>query len=792
MEPPRTVDVVPFAAARMLELRALQADVDAAGLALVPPRHMRRRAASHARFNATTRRPNAVRAAAKKAAAEAAALALSVQDRGEEPGQAAPCDAQPPPGSPVGPPLGRPARRRLAAKAGHSTLRWHAKRFTTATPWPRGAPLTRVAVALFGRRRGGRALLRAVGAWPCTPKPGRQARPRAGCALHDVGAYHVAFQLHGTRAALRRVIAAMAPRARLTGDLLAGRRPLKCVLHAHQGGAGSDDAVDVQPSPHGAPGTVICPALVLWQPMDGSSQPATARQGSCLLWVHAAAAGEAEAALRAACGDGDAMTEGPSQAVTLARRNDLYRFDLVGAGADDAVCAVTRLCCAETAASEAAAGGAALPEWVGGFAVPDPRVVRPVTAPPRACNCLGLWDPAARAGAEYRRPLGGDTVNAALAALRMRELSTFVPPPVGSADTQAGPSTGDTHGQEMWPLATVVLLLRRPPTRGKPWSGGWSVIGDVAWARPVWNALATARLTRRGAHARPAPSDAPAPPRSGGAHVHVAGQAEWHTLASAAGASVFPEQWLDTAAGVAAHAARHEQQRLSAALKPVGKRLPHLRRLPDAPLPLWHGVGDGSTAVHILRTCPQFVASTHGPAGGPDAKHAQQRRATLSQARLAWLAAQGPRELEGGRPNTPLVRVRLDLPVGGHIREGAHLHSLLMAPDGKAAMTAWRQAAGQLRSARHADAPDPATWVSLKPIGAILGPLPPPSARPVACTHALMDAHAFWTARVSQHAAGARGGGPIRLLMATGEGVKPALAWLCVEDSADGDDTAWW
>ena len=786
-QPPRTVDVVQFAAARVPELRALQADVDAAGLALVPPRHMRRRAGSHARFNATTRRPNAVRAAAKRAAAEAAALALSRRDPGAEPGQAAlGDDAQPPPGSPAGPPLGRPARRRLAAKTVTSTLRWHAKRFTTAAPWPRGAPLTRVAVALFGRRRGGRALLRVVGAWPCSPKPGRQAKPRTGCALHDVGAYHVAFQLHGTRSALRRVITAVAPRARLTADLLAGRRPLKCVLHARQGGAGSDDAEDVQLPPNGAPGTVICPALVLWHPTDGSSQAASARQHSCLLWVHAAAADEAEAALRAACGDGDAMTDRPSEAVGLARRSDLYRFDLVGAGADDAVCALTRLA-AEAAAPDAEAAGAALPQCVGSFAVPDPRVMRPVTAPPRVSDGAGLWDPAARAGAEYCRPLSGDTVNAALAALRMRELSTFVSAPVGGAHTQAaGPSTGKTHEQEL-SLATVVLLVRRPPARGKPWSGGWSVIGDTAWARPVWNALATARLTRSGAHASPAPAVA----RSGGAHVHVAGQVEWHTLASAAGASVFPEQWLDTAAGVAAYAARHEQEQLSAARKPVGKRLPHLRRLPDAPLPLWHGVGDGSTAVHILRTCPQFVAATHGPAGGPDAKHAHQRRATLSRARLAWLVAQESPQPAG--VTRPLVRVRLDLPVGGHIREGAHLYSLHMASDGKEAMTAWRQAAGQLRSARHTDdQPDLAAWVSLEPIGAILGPLPPPSARPVACTHALMEAHAFWNARSAQHAAGARGGGPVRLWMSTGEGVKPALAWLCLEDSADGDDTAWW
>ena len=103
-------------------------------------------------------------------------------------------------------------------------------------------------------------------------------------------------------------------------------------------------------------------------------------------------------------------------------------------------------------------------------------------------------------------------------------------------------------------------------------------------------------------------------------------------------------------------------------------------------------------------------------------------------------------------------------------------------------MTAWSLAAGKLRSARRTDT----TFVAPDAIGAILGPLPPPSARPVACTHALLDARAFWDARLAQHAAGARGGGPIRLWMATGEGVKPALGWMCLEDSTDGDDAAWW
>ena len=785
--PPRTVDVVPFAAARVPELRALQADVAAAGLALVPPRHMRRRAGSHARFNATTRRPNAGRAAARQAAADAAAQLRRAPGE-PEPGQHVPPGDRPThqqPAVPVAPPLGRPARRRLATKAACSTLVWHAKRFTTAKPWPRGAPLTRVAVALFGRRRGGRALLRAVGAWPCS-------QPRRGCALHDAGAYHVAIQLRGSRAALRRVIAAVAPRARLSGDLLAGRKPLKCVLHACHGGGGggaSDDGMDAPT----APGRVICPALVLWQPAvaapnaPGGHAGTSARHGSCLLWVHCAAADEAEAALRVACGDGDAMTDGPSDAaVTLARRPDLYRFDLAGAGADDVVCAVTRL----SPPSGEAAAEAALPQTVGTFTVPDPRVMRPVVAPARACDGAGLWDPTARGGAEYRRPQAGDTINAALAALRMRELSTFVPPTVGAADTQAGPAMGDARAHErLWPLATAVLLLRRPAARGKPWSGGWSLIGDAAWARPVWNALTTARLARRSAPAAPAPADAPAPPpRSSGAHVHVAGLAEWHTLASAAGQAVFPDQWLDTAAGSAARVTRHEQQRLAASRKPVGKRLPHLRRLDDTPLPLWPGAGDGGATVHILRTCCQFVASTHGPGTGHDAKHAHQRRATLSQARLAWLAAQGPRDMEDRGAGRLLVRLRLDLPAGGHIREGARLHSLHMAPNGKAAMTAWSLAAGKLRSARRTDT----TFVAPDAIGAILGPLPPPSARPVACTHALLDARAFWDARLAQHAAGARGGGPIRLWMATGEGVKPALGWMCLEDSADGDDAAWW
>jgi POPLD (NUC188) domain len=799
MELPHTLDVVQVAAARAPELRALEDSLAAVrdhgvgGTSLgaaVPPRHMRRRAGSHAPRGGLTRRPNAKRVLA------------AVSAGGAEDSAAA------------APPLGRPARRRLATKVSTSTLRWHAKRFITDVPWPRCAPCTRVALALFGRQHGGRALLRAVGAC-AAPTRGRggsalgpgQRRPlpltRAGCALHDVGAYHVVLHLAGHYANVTRVMHIVAPRADLSKEVLTGRRPLKCVLHAPSSSsleAHTAEASNMECDASAAtqPGQAIGPALAIWQPHvqnrgGGSGNSAQRARSGVLVWVHCTAADDAEAALRAACTScNDSVAEDTH--VVLTRRTDLCRFDMVGAGADAAACAVMQL---RTADGDAQ--WTALPQHVGVFAVTDPRVVRVVTAPACAITGTGVWDLAARQSDEeaasacyYAPPLTSAAVCAALAARRMRQLSTFNPP-LGPGDAQSADpqseSVQDEASEESTWQRLAVLLVRRQPAHGSPWSGGWSIICDAAWARPMWNALARAPLAM---FARS--SGGGTGYDSVGAHVRACGLREWHTLAAAAGASVFPDQWPDTSAGLAADAERVERQRRHALRRPAGKRAPAHGAHLD--LPTSH------SPVTILRTCAQFMAAvTHQQQTAPDAKHTHQRRATLTQARVAWLAQQQQVE-QGAHQPSAFVRVRLELPAGGRVRPGARLHGLQVSssPDSdtevaKSAMEVWGRAAGRGRAGPKIATEKPDAWATPDAIGAVLHPLPPPNALPWASVHALVDAAAFWAARLAQHQTGGRGGGPVPMWLApatSGDGsIIAVLAQLCLEDSVEGDDASW-
>ncbi|KAK9846984.1 hypothetical protein WJX84_000601 [Apatococcus fuscideae] len=299
---PRVLEVQKFVGAREIEVKSLKTvltDPDNPNAAWgegALPGHLRRRTASHKRYQ-STRRPNHKLQSARQA------KEVHSQD-GPEEGQALKL-------------LNRRMRRKrswLQAAAESSsgqlaeqlpsdivpsmhdkqcrleTHLWHAKRFRMAHRWAHV-----LAEGEVGAGQGSHSLI---------------SKLKTGCILHDAS-YHVPLEISATRSDLSALLLTVSPagdmRTALDGQSFwRGRQELEVLLH----------------HPGSQPMRALCPAHVLCSPGPGLAPHVDLSKTAVCIWVHPAALPEAQLVLQRLCNH--------HHAELISRAGQLRRIELRG------------------------------------------------------------------------------------------------------------------------------------------------------------------------------------------------------------------------------------------------------------------------------------------------------------------------------------------------------------------------------------------------------------------------------------------------------------------------------